>query len=338
MRFAAIQTAYLFWLIIALAGLFFWANSRRKKALETFADINLLPTLLASFDSRKHRIKEMLVIVALTLSVFALMRPQWGFKWHKIQRKGLDILVAVDVSKSMLAEDIKPNRLERTKLALADFVKRLKGDRIGLIAFSGSAFVQCPLTIDYSGFLLSVESLDINTIPKSGTSISSAIRQALESYEGGLKKYKVLIIITDGEDHEGDPVKAAESAKDTGIKIFCIGIGTNEGELIPVTDENGNKAFLKDKSGAVVKSRLDEAVLQKIALTTGGSYVRASAKEFGLDLIYREKLSEMEKRELESKMAKQYEERFQIPLAIAFLLLAAEFLLSDRRRLASKVL
>ena len=332
MRFTAITSAYLFWLIIALIGFLFWANSRKIKAFETFADKNLLATLLASFDIRKYRLKEAFIIVTLILTVFSLMRPQWGFKWQEIKRRGLDILVAVDVSKSMLAEDIKPNRLERTKLALADFVKHLKGDRIGLIAFAGSAFVQCPLTVDYSGFLLSAESLDINTIPKGGTSISSAIREAVESYEGGLKKYKVLIIITDGEDHEGDPVKAAELAQKEGIKIFCIGIGTNEGELIPVADESGNKGYLKDRSGAVVKSRLDETTLQKIALTTGGSYVRASSREFGLDLIYKEKLSEMEKRELESKMAKQYEERFQIPLALAFLLLAAEFIISDRRR------
>lgn len=332
MRFATIQATYLFWLIIALVGFFLWVNSRRKKSLETFADKSLLATLLTSFDVRKHRLKQVLIIIVFSLIAFSFMRPQWGFKWQEIKRKGLDILAAVDVSRSMLAEDIKPNRLERTKLALADFVKHLKGDRIGLIAFSGSAFVQCPLTVDYSGFLLSVDALDINTIPKGGTSISSAIRQAIESYEGGLKKYKVLIIITDGEDHEGDPVKAAELAQKEGIKIFCIGIGTSEGELIPVTDESGNKAFLKDRSGAVVKSRLDEATLQKIALTTGGSYVRANSKEFGLDLIYKEKLSEMEKRELETKMAKQYEERFQIPLGIAFLLLAAEFLLSDRRK------
>ncbi len=331
MRFAGLQSAYLFWIIIALTGFFFWANARRKKALETFADKNLLAGLTASFDNRKRGLKQALIIAALSLAVFSLMRPQWGFKWQEIKRKGLDILVAVDVSKSMLAEDVKPNRLGRTKLALADFVKRLKGDRVGLIAFSGSAFTQCPLTIDHSGFLLSVESLDIDTIPKGGTSISGAIRQAIESYEGGLKKYKVFIIITDGEDHEGDPLKAAELAKDDGIKIFCIGIGTNEGELIPVTDESGNKAFLKDRGGSVVKSRLDEAALQKIALATGGSYVRSSSNEFGLDLIYKEKLSGMEKRELESKMAKQHEERFQIPLVIAFLLLAAELLISDRK-------
>ena len=179
---------------------------------------------------------------------------------------------------------------------------------------------------------MSVDALEVNVIPKGGTSISSAIRQAIESYEGGLKKYKALILITDGEDNEGDALAAAEAAKNDGIKIFCVGIGTPEGELIPVHDESGGTAFLKDSQGAVVKSRLDEATLQKIALTTGGSYVRAGSKEFGLDLIYREKLSGMEKRELETKMAKQYEERFQIPLLIAFLLLAAELLISERRK------
>lgn len=332
MRFATIAAAHLFWLVFALAGFYFWVNSKRNKALETFADKKLLAELTAAFDIRKYRLKQILVFASIALMFFALMRPQWGFKWQEIKRRGLDIFVAVDVSKSMLAEDIKPNRLERAKLALSDFVKHLKGDRVGLIAFSGSAFAQCPLTVDYSGFLLSVEALDANTIPKGGTSISGAIRKALDSYEGGLKKYKVLIIITDGEDHEGDPIKAAELAKEEGVKIFCIGIGTNEGELIPITDEKGNKSFLKDKSGNVVKSRLDETALQKIALTTGGSYVRATSKEFGLDLIYKEKLSDMEKRELESKMAKQYEERFQIPLFLAFLLLAGEILVSERKR------
>lgn len=331
MRFANTQAAHLFWLIIALVIFFFWVDSRRKKSLETFADKNLLASLLSSFDIRKYRLKQVLISVVFLLIIFSFMRPQWGFKWQEIKRKGLDIMVAVDVSKSMLAEDVKPNRLERTKLALRDFVKNLKGDRVGLIAFAGTAFVQCPLTVDYSGFLLSTEALDINTIPKAGTSISSAIRQAMESYEGGLKKYKVLIIITDGEDHEGDPVKLAQLAQKEGIKIFCIGIGTAEGELIPVTDESGNKAFLKDREGLVVKSRLDESVLQKIALATGGSYVRATSKEFGLELIYKEKLSEMEKRDLETKMAKQYEERFQIPLSIAFLLLAVEFIIGYKK-------
>lgn len=331
MRFAQINAIYLFWLAFGLVIFFLWVNIRKNKTLEAFADKNLLAGLIASFDIRKYRLKQILIVAIFALFAFTLMRPQWGFKWQEIKRKGLDILVAVDASKSMLAEDIKPNRLARTKLALGDFIKQLKGDRIGLIAFAGTAFTQCPLTIDYNGFFTSVESLDTNIIPKGGTSIASAIREALVSYEGGLKKYKVLILITDGENHTGDPLKAAELAKKEGIKIFCIGIGTSNGELIPIIDESNSKAFLKDNTGAVVKSRLDESTLQKIALATGGSYVRANSKEFGLNLIYNEKLSSMEKRELESKMAKQYEERFQIPLLLAFLLLILEFIISDRK-------
>jgi len=260
------------------------------------------------------------------------MRPQWGFQWKEVKRKGLDILVAVDTSKSMLAEDVKPNRLERSKLALKDLVKKLRGDRIGLIAFSGRAFLQCPLTVDYSGFILSLNDISVGTIPRGGTSISHAINKAIESYEGEQKKYKVLIIITDGENHEGDPFRVAELAKKEGIKIFCIGIGSKEGELIPLIDTRGRTVFLKDESGNVVKTRLDEGVLEEIAIATGGSYVRSTSREFGLDLIYREKLAKMEKRDIESKMKRQYEERFQIPLGFAFLLLLIESLIGDRKK------
>lgn len=324
--------AYLFWLIPLLFIFYLWAVRRKEKAKERFARKPLLNELTLSLNIKRQRVKSILLFCAITLSIFSLMRPQWGFHWREVKRKGLDILVAMDTSKSMLAEDVKPNRLERSKLAVRDLVRKLKGDRIGLIAFSGSAFLQCPLTVDYNGFLLSLDSLDTDIIPRGGTSISRAIEEAIKGYEGGQKKYKVLIIITDGEDHEGDPVKAAEEAKREGVKIFCIGIGTKEGELIPVTDEKGRTTFLKDRQGNVVKTRLDEKTLQKIALATGGSYIRASGAEFGLDLIYEKKLSKMEKRELKSKMVKQYEERFQIPLVCAFILLLIEPFISERKK------
>ena len=249
-----------------------------------------------------------------------------------MKRKGLDILIALDTSKSMLAQDLKPSRIERSKLAIRDFVKYLKGDRIGLIAFSGSAFLQCPLTVDYGGFLLSLEDIDTEIIPKGGTNLSSAITEAVRSYSGAQKKYKVLVIITDGEDHKGNALSAAEEAKKEGIAVFCVGIGSREGELIPLKAEDGQARFLKDRQGNVVKSRLDESILQKIALATGGSYVRSTGAEFGLELLYRERLSKLEKRELEGKLAKHYEERFQIPLALAFLLLLVELLISERKK------
>lgn len=300
--------------------------------MERFAQKDLIKDLTASLNKRKQRVKAILIILAVFFIVLSFLRPQWGFHWQEVKRKGLDIIIAVDSSKSMLASDIKPNRLERAKLAIKDFTRHLQGDRVGLIAFAGEAFLQCPLTVDYGGFLLSVDSLNVNMIPRGGTSISKAINEAIRSYEGGLKKYKVLILITDGESHEGDPVKAAKTAKKEGVKVFCIGAGTPEGELITLTDEKGNKTFLKDSQGNVVKTRLDETTLQKIAVTTGGSYVRSGATEFGLNLIYKEKFSKMEKREIESKLAKQFQERFQIPLGLAFLLLLGELFISERKR------
>ncbi|MFH1752899.1 MAG: VWA domain-containing protein, partial [Candidatus Omnitrophota bacterium] len=204
-------------------------------------------------------------------------------------------------------------------------------DRIGLIAFSGSAFLQCPLTVDYSGFTLMLDDLSVDTIPKGGTSISSAVAEALKSYEGGMNKYKVLVIITDGEDHEGDSTRLAREAEREGIKIFCIGIGTQDGELIPVVNGEKKTVFLKDREGNVIKTRLNERPLQEMASITGASYVRASGADFGLDLIYEEKLSKMEKRELESKMKKSYDERFQIPLALALILLLLEPFIGERR-------
>jgi Ca-activated chloride channel family protein len=332
MRFANLGAIHLLWIIALLVIFYFWAFKKRKATMERFAQKDLITDLTSSLDKRNQRVKIILVVLAIFLIVLSFLRPQWGFHWQEVKRKGLDIIIAVDTSKSMLASDVKPNRLERAKLAIKDFTRHLQGDRVGLIAFAGEAFLQCPLTVDYGGFLLSVESLNVNIIPRGGTSISQAIKEAIRSYEGGLKKYKVLILITDGEDHEGNPEKVVEEAKKEGVKVFCIGIGTPEGELITLTDEKGNETFLKDSQGNVVKTGLDETTLQKIALTTGGSYIRSGATEFGLDLIYEEKLSKMEKRELESKLAKQFEERFQIPLTLAFLLLLGELFISERKK------
>lgn len=333
MRFAQIYYTLGFWIVLALILFFVVALKRKKSAIQKFAQDHLLNEIASSFDFKKQRIKFTIIVFVLVLSVLALMRPQWGFQWQEVKRRGLDILIAIDTSKSMLATDVKPNRLERSKLAVKDLIKKLEGDRIGLIAFSGTAFLQCPLTVDYDGFLLALDDLGIDTIPRGGTSITSAIEVALKSYEGGQKKYKIFVIITDGEDHEGDVIKIAEAANKENLKIFCIGIGTSEGELIQLTDKSGNKVFLKDKDGNVVKSRLNEEILKQIAIATGGTYVRSSGAEFGLDLIYEEKLSKMEKKEIKAQMAKFYHERFQIPLAIALMLLVLESFVTDKKKI-----
>ena len=332
MRFAQIYYVIGFWIVLALGLFLIWAFKKRKALMRRFAEPELLDQIASSVNFKRQAIKSALIVAALAFSVLALMRPQWGFEWQEVKRKGLDILIAVDTSKSMLANDVKPNRLERSKLAIKDLIRKLKGDRIGLIAFSGTAFLQCPLTIDYNGFLLALNNLSAATIPRGGTSISSAIKMALKSFEGGQRGQNVLIIITDGEDHEGDAVGLAREAEKKGVKIFCIGIGTSQGELIQLVDRSGKKSFLKDRQGNVVKSRLNERILGDIALATGGAYVRSRGAEFGLDLIYEQKLSGMEKKEIKAQMAKRYHERFQIPLALALMLLVIEPLINDKKK------
>jgi len=331
MKFARPDLMYIFLIGFALAIFYLWAFRARKLIKEKFAEDKLLKELLSGVSLGKQKLKAFLLLCAVFFILLALLRPQWGFYWEEVKRKGIDIIIAMDTSKSMLAQDIKPSRLERAKLAVKDFIKNLKGDRIGLIAFSGTAFLQCPLTVDYNGFLLALENINAGIIPKGGTSISSAIEEAIRSYGGGEKKYKVLVIITDGEDNTGNPVKLAEEAKKNNIIIYCIGIGTKEGELISLAQENGGSEFLKDRQGNVVKSRLDEELLEKLALACGGSYLRSSPTEFGLDLLYREKFSKMEKQEFASKMNKHYVEKFQIPLALALLLILAEQLINEKK-------
>jgi Ca-activated chloride channel homolog len=332
MRFAAPHYAMLFWLVLGIGIFYAWAFRVKQKKMQVFAQRPSLDEITAAVNIKRQKIRAFIILLVFALSVISLMRPQWGFRWQEVKRKGLDILIAVDVSKSMLAQDVKPNRLERSKLAIKDLLKNLSGDRVGLIAFSGTAFLQCPLTVDYDGFLLALDDLDMNLIPRPGTSISSAIKVALKSYEDTKEKYRVLIIITDGEDHEDDPLKYAKEANRMGVKIFCVGIGTKEGELIQIVDESGRKTFLKDSAGNVVKTRLNENVLQEIALATGGMYVRSSGAEFGLELIYKNRLSRMEKREIKSQMTKLFFDRFQIPLSLALLFLIIEPFISDKRK------
>ncbi|MBU1851079.1 MAG: VWA domain-containing protein [Candidatus Omnitrophica bacterium] len=311
---------------------YMWSDSRRTRVLESFAQGTLLGEISKTLAAGRRKIKLIMIMAAILCVLIAFIQPQWGFKWQEVKKQGLDILIALDTSNSMLAEDVLPNRLARSKLAIKDLVKKLQGDRIGLIAFSGTAFLQCPLTVDYNGFLLSLQDIAVDTIPVGGTSLSRAIYTAVDSYEGGAKKNKILIIITDGEDLEGGVEESVMRARSAGITIYCVGIGTAEGELIPMMDARGKMTFLKDAAGDVVKTRLDEKMLQEAALDTGGIYVRSTGALFGLDLIYDRRLSKLEKEEFKSRMEKKYNERFQMPLWIALLLLLVEPLIGDRRK------
>jgi Ca-activated chloride channel homolog len=308
-----------------------WALRRRREALQRFAESRLLPALTPGLDLRRWQWRSILVAIAVGLMVLAVAGPQWGFHWEEVRREGVDIIIAIDTSRSMLAEDVKPNRLERAKLALEDLLKQLKGDRIGLVAFAGSAFVQCPLTLDYQAFAESLRATTVGIIPKGGTAIGEAITKSIEAFEGHQGKHTALILITDGEDQDGKVDEAAQAAADLGIKIYTVGIGSTDGDLIPVT-VNGQQNFVKDRKGQVVKSRLDESSLQKIAAATSGAFVRAAGPTLGLDQLYKEHISQLDKRELASTMEKRFEDRFQWPLGVALLLLMIEPLIGNRKR------
>ena len=322
----------LFWLLPVLAVFWVAAFRQRRRLLARFAEAPLIAELAGVVDWTARRHKAAALTIGIGLLLLALVGPQWGFQWEQVTRRGVDIVIALDVSKSMLAEDVKPSRLERAKLAIQELMPLLKGDRIGLVAFAGSSFVQCPLTVDYGAFGLILDEVSPDTIPRGGTVLTEAIRTGINVFAGSSSESRVMVLITDGEDHEGDPVGAAKEAAKAGVKVFCIGIGTAEGELIPVTDAEGHQTFLKDREGRTVKSRLNESTLQKVALATGASYVHATATSFGLDLLYRERISKFKQQESESAMRRRAQHRFQWPLALALIILAVEPLLGDRRR------
>ena len=335
MRFAFPQILYGLWLAAVLSFFFHGALKYRKKVLTRFVQEHLVEELARNFSQKREILKDFFLLGVFIFSFLALARPQWGFEWQEIKRQAIDILVAVDTSKSMLTQDVKPNRLERTKLAVHDLLKQLKGDRIGLAAFAGEAFLLCPLTVDYSGFLLSLNELDVDNVPRGGTNLEKAIEEIIKDFDKTPGSYKAAVIITDGDNLEGDPLKAARKAQEKGIKIYTIGVGTKEGELIQMENEKGEREFLKDPEGNFVKSRLNEQLLEKIALTSGGLYVKSTGAQFGLDIIYNQELSRFKKREIESKIEKKYFERFQYPLTIAVILLTLETCLTTRLRKGS---
>jgi Ca-activated chloride channel family protein len=267
----------------------------------------------------------------IALLVIALARPQWGSRWEVVHRRGLDILIALDVSKSMLAEDVKPNRLERAKLALRDFAEKHAGDRLGLIVFAGDAYLSCPLTSDMTGFLRMLEDTTVRSAPRGGTNLTAAIEEAARSIRNASGPEHILILLSDGEDHEGDPLEIAEKAhRNLGLEIFTIGIGTQEGDLIPVSTSEGQNSFLKNDEGNVVKTRLEEGLLEKLALRTQGAYFRATATDLGLDYFQDQHFARREPMTKTDSKRRIAQERFQIFLLGALLALSFELALVER--------
>lgn len=332
MNFEHKEIVYALPLILLGLFLLFWhINKKRQRDLNKFASNRLLKKLMASHNPRVAQVKSFLWGCSVLLIVIALARPQWGREDIEHVARGIDVMFALDVSKSMLAQDIKPSRLERAKLAIEEFVNKLKTDRVGLVVFTQDAFLQCPLTLDYNAFRLSLEEASPEALTVGGTNIAEAIRTADRAFEKN-NNYKLLILLSDGEDLEEDGIKEAKHAAQEGMFIYTLGIGTPRGELIPIRKTSGREDFLRDKQGKLVKTNLDEKTLREIAQTTGGVYYALGTKGNGLDRIFHEAISKIPEEELSTSTKEVKVERFQIALAIALVLLTIESLLTTRRR------
>ena len=316
--------------VIAVILLEIGARRRRKQAVRHFAASHLVQALTGSVSPAKRLLKGILLTAAVGLLFVALARPHLFFDWREENRSGLDILIAVDCSKSMLTEDVKPSRLERAKLALSDFADHLPDNRLGLIAFAGDAFLQCPLTLDHDAFQAAVRELDTDTIPRPGTDIATAIEQATLALKSQPNNMKFLILVTDGEDLEGRVFDAARAAAQSGLKIYTIGVGTPSGGLIPERDEAGALMYLHDSSGQIIQSKLDESSLRQISNITGGAYVQLGQRGEGLDEIYNRYIATLPKQNLEERREKIRLECFEWPLALSILFLVWEFMTNER--------
>src|SRR5438477_11566919 len=333
MRFAHPQMLWLLAVTVSLLALFLgWAWRKKQFLVAQFVNARLLPQLMSGISPRLQRLHWCLLLGAAALLVVALARPQWGFDWEEVRQRGLDIVVAIDTSRSMLAEDVQPNRLTRAKLAALDLMKEAKNDRLALIPFAGAAFLQCPLTLDEEAFRQSVEALEVGIIPVGGTALTEAIETALTAFKEG-DNIKILVLFTDGEDHDSGALASAEKATRAGLKVFTIGLGTANGELLRATDEKGVVSYIKDEQGNVVKSRLNESLLQQIANATGGFYLPLRGANT-MKTLYAERLAPLPKSEISERLVRRYHERYQWPLALALGALLTEMFLPERKRVA----
>ena len=315
----AAERLYWLWLLLPLAVLIFYGLRRQLRALASLLAADIVPVLASGFNPQRRRWQYVFWLVGVGLCLLALARPQWGFHWEEVRQHGLDIMVVLDTSRSMLAEDVKPNRLQQAKWGIRDLVKNLHGDRVGLVAFAGGNFLQCPLTSDYAAFLLTLDDVYVGIIPTGGTAIAPALRKAMDSFEESKSGAdKVIILVTDGEDHEGKTAKLIPELKDKGIRVYAIGIGTLGGDLLPLPGDGGSKGFVKDRAGKVVKSSLREDALQELAVATGGIYVRSAPGDSGLDKVFSASWSQLKRTDNESRVVKTHEERFYWLLLVGF--------------------
>lgn len=321
------------WLIPLVLLIGGWGNADRNKRLSRWGDKDFLERrLMPGYSRPTRKVAAGLLMGVFFLATLALARPQWGEEKKKIERKGVDLVFLFDTSLSMLAEDIKPSRLAKSKLEIKNLVRRLKGDRLGMVAFSGSSFLQCPLTLDYSAFLLFVDALKPGYIPNPGTSLSQAIRLGIRAFPEESKKYRAILVFSDGEDHEGGMEEALQEAKKSGVRVYAVGVGTPEGDPIPLHSGTDQKitGYKKDREGVVVITRLNAPLLTQIAKETGGLYLAATAGEKEIDIILKH-LETLGERQLKERLIAEREDHFQLFLLLAFLLLIGETVAGKRR-------
>ncbi len=322
MKFASPYLLNLLWGLLPVAAILVYGMLRRKKILAGFAHAGMLSSIIPGFDPRRRQVKAVLILLAAAFAIVALAGPRMGFHWEKVKQKGVDIMIALDCSRSMLAQDIKPSRLERAKREIIDLLRMMRSDRAGLVAFSGNAILQCPLTLDHDAFNIFLKVLEPGFLPTGGTNLDAAIQTCYSGFEKETDTEKAIILITDGESTSGDVEKTVREMAKENIKIFCIGVGNMSGAPIP--DESGG--FKKDASGNIVLAKVDESGLEKIADMTGGAYVRSVAGDMDLDVIYMDRIhNTMERKTLVSGKKKVWENRYQWFLFPAMILLLIEF-------------
>lgn len=332
MKFSHPALLHALWIAALLPFVFAAASRAAARARARLAGDELLPKLAPGWNPRRPRLKSALQIGAIAFLAFALAGPRVGSREVTVKRRGIDLMIAIDVSNSMLARDVPPSRLSKAKREVGALLDRLDGDRVGLIAFAGDAYLQCPLTLDYGAAKMFLDILDPGSVTRQGTNLGAAIRTALLSFPEGGDKYKAIVLVTDGEDLSGDGQRAAEEAASRGIRVDAIGVGSESGEPIPeVGESSGPGGYKKDRSGQIVMTKMDAESLERIALAAGGRFHRATTGELELDRLVAD-IASMEEREVGERTFTQYEERFQIPLAIALLLLIVDFLLPERTR------
>ncbi len=330
-RFAHPNNLYLLLLVPVLIALYYYVGKKRAAALRQFSSLEMMQQLAHDASGKKRILKFSLILISFIFLVIALANPQVGTRMEDVKQEGVDIFIALDVSLSMKAEDVKPNRLEKAKFEIRNLINRLAGDRIGLIVFSGEAYTQFPLTIDYSAANLFLDVVDVESVPNPGTAIGSAIQQAMKSFNFEDPTTKVLIVITDGENNEGDAIDQAKDAAKKGVLVYTIGMGSSQGAPIPMYDGGGRQTdFKRDRSGNVVLTKLDENSLQEIASIGKGKYYHATNAQDELDAIYKD-INSLQKREFGTKQFTEFDDKFQYFLFAALLLLFVEVMLSDKK-------